>query len=162
MILDFNDSEFSLKEVSLKANQKSQLLDWGFKSDDSSNLFYTGRIAEKVLIKVINYFAKEKVQFNATKTCETKIALITERTDQFEGIKEIGENFKKSSVKVYKKLFPFFGKVDIINQDANIIKTFSSELIINRALKLIQLIDILRYEVKIVSYVLLFNFIGLV
>ena len=56
MILEFSDAEFSIKELIFKPNQKSQLQDWGFKSDTNNNLFYTGRNADKTLIKVINYF----------------------------------------------------------------------------------------------------------
>lgn len=106
MILEFSDSEFSLKNISLKPNQKSQLFNWGFKSDSENNLFYTGRIAEKVLIKVINYFHKEKIKFTPTKSCESKIAFVAERTEQFEILKEQAENFKKGSFN--KKQFKEF------------------------------------------------------
>ncbi len=112
MILEFSDNEFSLTDVSLKANYKSQLQSWGFRGDDSDNLFYTGRFPEKILVKVVNYFAKEKIKFKATKSCEDRIADITERTAKFENVKSVGENFKNGNFnkKEFKEFAQFLKK----------------------------------------------------
>ena len=110
MILEFSDAEFSIKELIFKPNQKSQLQDWGFKSDTNNNLFYTGRNADKTLIKVINYFEKEKIKFEATKNCKDKIALIAKKTEKFDDVKELGQNFKngKFNKTQYREFVRYF------------------------------------------------------
>jgi len=95
MILDFSNDEFSLKSISLKSNQISQLQNWGFKRDFENNLFYAGRSPDKVLIKVVNYFKKENIDFEPTEDCKTKIEIITTKTKLYEEIKNLGNNFKQ-------------------------------------------------------------------
>lgn len=112
MVIDFSDDILSIRDVSLASNQKSQLYDWGFRSD-GENLFELSRgNAEKTLLKVIRYFEKEKIKYKTTKNCESKIAFITERTGQFEGVKEIGGNFKNGEFnkKKFKEFTHFLKK----------------------------------------------------
>jgi len=110
MTIDFSEGILSLKDVSLAANQKSQLYDWGFKSDGENLFELTRGNVEKTLIKVTKYFQKEKIRYKTTKDCETKIAFIIERTEQFEGVKEVGENFKNGEFnkKEFKEFVLFF------------------------------------------------------
>ncbi len=99
MTLDYTETLFALNNVDLKPNQKSQLQDWGFKSDTDNNLFYAGRIPEKALIKLVNYFSKEKIRYTATKGCEDKIASIAEKNNRFQEIKKNAEDFKSGTFK---------------------------------------------------------------
>ncbi|MEI7475662.1 MAG: DEAD/DEAH box helicase [bacterium] len=110
MILDFSDTEFSLQKLSLKSNQKSQLQDWGFKSDIEDNMFYTGRYPEKTLVKIIHYFGKEKIKFEVSENCKLIIDLIAEKSAKFDNVKELGRDFKNGifDKKKYKEFELFF------------------------------------------------------
>ena len=95
MTIDFKEGILSLRDVFLSSNQKSQLYNWGFRSD-GENLFELSKgNLEKTLIKVVKYFKKEKIKYNTTKNLDSKIAFILENTEQFNSIKNTGENFKK-------------------------------------------------------------------
>jgi len=97
-----------ITDVLLKSNQTSQLKFWGFKSDGDNTLEFNGVNAEKILIKVINYFKKEKVTYTTTRKCIEVIDIIGRRTTNFQNIKELGANFK--SGKFNKSSFNKFSK----------------------------------------------------
>ncbi len=64
MIIDFSEKILSIKNASLASNQKSQLYDWGFRSD-GENLFELSRgNTEKTILKVIRYFEKINVKIH--------------------------------------------------------------------------------------------------
>ena len=107
MTIDFNDDILLLKGTTLKSNQISQLKFWRFKSDGENAFMYSGDEAEKILIKVISYLKKEKVLFKTTKRCETKINSLSIRTEEFQSIKKLGQDFKNGTFN--KKLFKEFG-----------------------------------------------------
>lgn len=110
MTIEFSEGILSLKDVALASNQKSQLYGWGFRSDGANYFELTRGNAEKILIKVVNYFQKEKIKYKITKNCESKVAFILERAEQFDSVKEIGENFKngKFNKKGFKEFTQFF------------------------------------------------------
>ena len=110
MIVDYNDSIINISEASLKSNQVSQLKFWGFINDESESFSYSGSEPEKLLLKVIAYFKKEKLKFKATKNGEAKINSIAERAAEFQSIKKLGEDFKNGtfSKKRFKEFEQFF------------------------------------------------------
>ena len=94
MKIDFYENKIIISEATLQSHQISQLKFWGLKNDGINTLVYSGEGAEKILTKMFNYFQKEDLKYITTKNCESKIAIITERTEHFNNVKEIGENFK--------------------------------------------------------------------
>lgn len=110
MIIDCNDSGIQIRQASLKTNQVSQLKFWGFKNDGTESFEFTGNDNDKLLIKAINYFQKEKIKFKPTKYCETKINLIAERNEEFQSTKKLCQEFKngKYNKKQFKEFEDFF------------------------------------------------------
>lgn len=110
MILDYKENGIKISHASLKSNQKSQLIFWGFKHNENNTLEFLGSESEKLLLKTIAYFQKEKISYSTTKNCESNINTITERTEEFQRIKKLGEEFKngKYNKKSFKEFESFF------------------------------------------------------
>ena len=97
MTIDFTENIILLKEASLKTSQVSQLMFWGFNSAGENSFEFSGEEAEKLLTKLISYLQKEKIKFKQTINCEAKINSLTERIEEFQSIKKIGQDFKNGS-----------------------------------------------------------------
>lgn len=110
MTIDLTEDILLLRDVLLESNQISQLKFWGFKRDGENDLEYSGEDIEKILVKVVAYFQKEKVEFNPTKNCETKINSFTERTEEFQITKKLGQDFKNGiyNKKKFREFKEFF------------------------------------------------------
>ena len=110
MIIDYNDNGIQLRQSLLKSNQVSQLKFWGFKNNEPDSLEFSGNEPEKLLLKTIAYFKKEKIPFNLSKSCESKVNSLIERTEEFQSIKKIGQEFKngKYNKKQFKEFEAFF------------------------------------------------------
>ena len=110
MIIDYNDKGVQLRQALLKSNQVSQLKFWGFKNNDPDSLEFSGNDPEKLLLKTLAYLKKEKIIFNPTKSCESKVNSLLERTEEFQSIKRLGQEFKdgKYNKKQFKEFKVFF------------------------------------------------------
>lgn len=76
----------------LKSSQRSQLNYWGFKKTQKG---YEAKLDdEKLLLKIINYFKKEKIPFSITDRCEELLSKLNSHTEEF--------NAAFSAVKLYK------------------------------------------------------------
>ena len=97
MIIDFVDNIIFLNEASLKTNQVSQIEFWRFKSDGENSFKYSGEGVDKLLVKLITYFKKENVKFKLSINCKNKINSLTERVEEFQVIRKLGQDFKNGS-----------------------------------------------------------------
>ena len=109
MTIDFVNNTLLLKDTSLKSNQISQLNFWGLKSVDKNVFEFSGNEAERVLLKVIAYLQKQKIKFSLSKSCQTMINSIAEKTGEFQIIKRLGQDFKNGifSKKQFKEFEQF-------------------------------------------------------
>lgn len=108
MIVDLSKNSINITNFSLQSYQISQLKFWGFKSGDNDILEFSGDKAEKVLIKIISYFQKEKLEFQATKECKNRIENITNKATEFQRIKKLGADLKNGNYD--RKLFLEFSQ----------------------------------------------------
>jgi SNF2 family DNA or RNA helicase len=100
MTIDFNENILTISNASLSSKQVYQLKFWGFESVGLNAFEFSGDQAEKRLKQAIAYFQKEKLKFKPTKSGETKINSIAERTAEFQETKKLGQDFKNG---VYSK-----------------------------------------------------------
>ena len=71
------------------------------------------------------------------------------------GRHEIGEYFEKGFIEIDEQFFSLLTQVDIVHQYADVVETLGYYFIVDRAFKLVQLFDVFRDQVEIVTYVLL-------
>jgi len=110
MIIDFNENIFTINDASFNSQQISQLKFWGFKSVGKNAFIFSGNATEKMLIKSITYFQKEKLKFTLSKKGESRVKSIAEQIAEFQSTKKLGENFKNGvySKKKFKEFEQFF------------------------------------------------------
>ncbi len=94
MILDFSQNKLSIEDISLKSYQKSQLSAWGFRNSGENYLEFVGENADRILPKVLRYFQKEKLDYETTPECASKIDQISKTLLTFQNFKVLGESFK--------------------------------------------------------------------
>src|SRR4030042_1259364 len=103
MIIDLQKNQLCIKNIALQSYQVSQLKFWEFKSTDENTLEYSGEDVEKVLIKVLNYFQKVKINFEISEDCSKIINEVLLKENEFKKTKKLGLDFKNG---IYdRKLF---------------------------------------------------------
>ena len=112
MIIDLQNNKLCIRNIAFQSYQTSQLKYWGFKSAGENIFDFSGTDLDKVLLKIINYFKKEKIEFEVTEECSKRINAIISRINEFQNIKKIGDDFKNGvyDKQLFKEVSSFFEK----------------------------------------------------
>jgi len=100
MLVDFKNKVLTIHQGrELKPHQKSQLGFWGFKRSEEDYKVLADE-PSTLLLKVIDYFEKEKIPYSLNKDCKELLGKIKSRKDDFETIRHTGEEYKDG---IYQK-----------------------------------------------------------
>jgi len=112
MIIDLQKNKLCIRNIALQSYQTSQLKYWGFKSAGDNIIDFSGTDLDKVLLKIINYFKKEQIEFDITEECSRRINEIISSINIFQNIKKIGDDFKNGvyDKQLFKEVSSFFEK----------------------------------------------------
>jgi len=103
MQVDIHDGILSLiPDTDLKSSQKSQLSYWEFYKNNNS---YERNIIEddSLLIKVINFFDKERIQLELTNNCKDYLKKIESAKEEFQTIFDNSKSYKDGDSQSVKK-----------------------------------------------------------
>lgn len=97
MVVDIRNGILLLQfNHSLRSSQKSQLSFWGFKKNNEA---YEVKLeSEELFIKIINFFAKEKISLSLTDNSKEVLNKINNRIEEFENILSATRLYKNDSL----------------------------------------------------------------
>ncbi len=93
MLMDLKNGFLILLNCDLKSSQKSQLNYWGFRRDGAG---YKRKINDdgSFLLKIVNFFINEDVQFSLSNSCKEVLNAIKKSNKNFGNILQAGKKFK--------------------------------------------------------------------
>src|ERR1035437_5976206 len=99
MIIELNEDKIILSEfgTQLKSYQIQQLNFWGFVYNQSAITFTSNLEYKEILLKVIDYFKKEKISFILNKLCNDKLDEILKEKLEFENHIEKALDYKNGN-----------------------------------------------------------------